>query len=316
MAVQTAVPASSANLGPGFDSIGLALGFWDECTVTIAEQPGLVIDVEGEGAAEVPRDESHLVWRSMVATWGWLDAPVPAGVNLFCRNGIRHGRGLGSSAAAIVTGVVAAQGLWAAAQGLDVAAVDRAVTNDIAAWLEGHPDNSSASVYGGMTLSWADDVAGEADAAGGGGAHPRTSTATVPLHPDLEAVALIPERTLSTATARSVLPPEVRLRDAAANSGRAALLVHAVSHDPSLLLPATREWLHQEPRRASYGGSMELVDRLRAAGHAAVISGAGPTVLVLTTPDAVEAVRALAPDGWGAKVPGVPTSGARVGQVG
>jgi homoserine kinase len=298
--VTVRVPASSANLGPGFDSVGLALGVWDECTATVSDEPGVRISVTGAGAGEVPLDESHLVYRTMVHTWAVLGAQSPAGLELSCHNGVPQGRGMGSSATAIVTGIVAAQAIWDTTRG-HIAPVDLAVANDIAAALEGHPDNSSASVYGGLTLSWTDDADEE-----------RTRTVRAPLHPDVDVVVFVPAVQLSTAKARSVLPTQVRLGDAARNSARAALLVHALGHDPSLLHPATREWLHQEPRRPAYPASMALVDRVRSAGHAAVISGAGPSVLVLTTRYAMEEVRGLADHTWSVLSPGIPQAGAVV----
>lgn len=298
--VTVRVPASSANLGPGFDSIGLALGVWDECRATVSDEPGVRISVTGSGAGEVPLDESHLVYRTMVHTWSVLGAEAPAGLELTCHNGVPHGRGMGSSATAIVTGIIAAQSIWDIHCGRD-APLDLAVANDIAAALEGHPDNSSASVYGGLTLSWTDDTDEE-----------RTRTVRAPLHPDVDVVVFVPAIQLSTAKARSVLPTQVRLGDAARNSARAALLIHALGHDPSLLRPATREWLHQEPRRPAYPSSMALVDRVRAAGHAAVISGAGPSVLVLTTRQAMHEVRGLADDAWSVLTPGIPHGGAVV----
>ena len=298
--VTVRVPASSANLGPGFDSVGLALGVWDECTATVSERPGVRISVTGSGAGEVPLDESHLVYRTMLHTWALLGAGVPAGLDLRCHNRVPHGRGMGSSATAIVTGIVAAQAIWDDTCGHE-GALDLGFANDVAAGLEGHPDNSSASVYGGLTLSWTDVVDEE-----------RTRTVRAPLHPDLDVVVFVPAVQLSTAKARSVLPTRVRLGDAARNSARAALLVHALGHDPALLLPATREWLHQEPRRPAYASSMALVDDLRARGHAAVISGAGPSVLVLTTSRAVDEVRALGDGSWRVLTPGIPAAGAEV----
>jgi homoserine kinase len=298
--VTVRVPASSANLGPGFDSVGLALGVWDVCTATVSDEPGVRIAVSGSGADEVPLDETHLVYRTMAHTWSTLGAVPPTGLELTCRNSVPHGRGMGSSATAIVTGILAAQAIWDIQRGHD-GPVDRAVANDIAASLEGHPDNSSASVYGGLTLSWTDDADGD-----------RTRTVRAPLHPDLDVVVFVPAVQLSTAKARSVLPTQIRLGDAARNSARAALLIHALGHDPGLLLPATREWLHQEPRRPAYPRSMALVDRVRAAGHAAVISGAGPSVLVLTTGESREAVSALADETWRVLTPGVPLEGAEV----
>ncbi|KAB7746169.1 homoserine kinase [Nostocoides sp. F2B08] len=297
------VPASSANLGPGFDSVGLALGVWDECSVSVTDEPGLRIEVAGAGAGEVPLDESHLVYRTMLHTWSVLGADPPSGLELRCHNAVPHGRGMGSSATAIVSGIVAAQAVLGLRDGA-ARGVDLAVANDIAAALEGHPDNSSASVYGGLTLSWTDD-----------GDDERTRTVRAPIHDELDVVVLVPAGQLSTAKARSVLPAQVRLGDAARNSARAALLVHALGHDPSLLLPATREWLHQEPRRPAYPSSMALVDRMRSAGHAAVISGAGPSVLVLTTRDTAASVAGLADEDWTVLRPGIPREGASVTRV-
>jgi homoserine kinase len=299
--VQVRVPASSANLGPGFDSVGLALGLWDTCVATVSDEPGVRIDVEGEGAADVPRDASHLVARTMLRAWEELGVRAPAGLHLSCRNEVPHGRGLGSSATAIVTGVVAAQGLHDVCRGV-TDQPDLTFTNDLAAVLEGHPDNSSASVYGGLTLSWSDSPDG-------------TQTLRLQLHPEVRALVLVPSAQLSTAKARSVLPTHIRHGDAALNSARAALLVQALTSHPAYLLAATREWLHQEARRDSFAPSMALVDALRSHGHAAVISGAGPSVLVLTTAGASSAVAAEVGRAWRVLDPGVPATGAQVRQL-
>ena len=143
----------------------------------------------------------------------------------------------------------------------------------------------------------------------------RTCTVQAPLHPDVDVLVFVPAGQLSTAKARSVLPTSVRLGDAVRNSARAALLIHAMGHAPELLLPATREWLHQEPRRPSYPDSMALVDRIREHGHAAVISGAGPSVLVLTTQQARDTVATLADESWTVLAPGIPQQGAQVCRV-
>lgn len=299
LAVRTRVPASSANLGPGFDSVGLALGLWDTCTVTVREEPGLLIEVEGEGAGQVPTDASHLVHRTMLRAWQVAGVVPPSGLHLLCHNEVPHGRGLGSSATAIVTGISAAHGLACLAAG-EGAQPELGGVNDLASALEGHPDNASASVHGGVTLSWPDDD------------RPGTVTLRLAPHADLEPVVFVPGAQLSTATARSVLPGQVRLADAAANSARAALLVHGLTSDPARLLAATRDWLHQEARRPSYPDSMALVDRLRHHRHAAVISGAGPSVLVLTTRADAEAVVVLAGDQWRVVRPGIPQRGAQV----
>jgi homoserine kinase len=293
-AVRVRVPASSANLGPGFDSIGLALGLWDEYVAEVTDAPGLVVEVSGEGAGEVPTDERHLVYRSMLAGWADLGVETPPGLRLTAVNGVPHGRGLGSSATAIVAGVAAALAL------ADV--VDPERLNHLAARQEGHPDNSSASVHGGLTVSWTSDDEG-LDAG-------RTRTACIPVHPDVIPVVFVPHERLATEVARKALPATVPLREAALNSGRAALLIEAVSRRPDLLLPATREWLHQEARRPAFAASMDLVDELRAGGHAAAISGAGPSVLVLATSDRVE--RVVADLSWRRLLPGIPAYGATV----
>jgi homoserine kinase len=300
-AVEVRVPASSANLGPGFDSVGCALGLWDTCRATVTGSPGLVVTVAGEGAGAVPLDAGHLVHRAMQAAWAELGVAPPAGLLLECVNEVPHGRGMGSSATAIVTGIVAAQALHDVARDAeDPSAPDLGFANGLAARLEGHPDNASASVYGGVTLSWSDT---DLEA---------TRTVHLAVHPDVEPVVFAPSTQLSTARARSVLPQQVRLADAAANTARGALLVHALASAPEQLLAATRDWLHQEARRPSYPESMALVDDLRAEGHAAAISGAGPSVLVLALRDRIDAVRTHAREGWRVLAPGIPDHGARV----
>lgn len=328
-AVDVVVPASSANLGPGFDSIGLALGIWDAYRVEVTREPGLRFDL-GRHAQGVPADDRHLVVETMRRTWRELAVPAPAGLALTCRNTIRMGRGMGSSAAAIVAGVAAAlalldpaagpgdpgdprRGQARAARGAPAAGaespraidLDLAFVNDLSSALEGHPDNASASVYGGLTVSWVDSPDGVVDPT----TRYRVHSERVELHPDLVPVVLVPDDQLPTSTARAVLPERIPHAEAALNSARAALLVQAVSRRLDLLLPGTREWLHQEQRRPSFPEAMAVVDRLRAAGHAAVISGAGPSVLVLTTPQHAAGVAALAPAGWDALVPGVPRGG-------
>ncbi len=310
--VHVRVPASTANLGPGFDSIGLALGLWDEYLVTTSEVAGLQVEVTGEGCADVPTDERHLVVATIRHTWSALGVKAPAGLRLEAVNGVPHGRGLGSSATAIVAGVVAAQALSSNRRtppGAPVA-VDRDVTNHLASVLEGHPDNASASVYGGLTLSWMPDGTGL-------DLGECTVTARPQLLPQVDVVGFVPDHQLATRTARAVLPDTVPLRSAASGAGRAALLVHALTADPSHLHAATRDWLHQEARRASYPDTMALVDALRAQGWAAFVSGAGPTVLVLTT--ASQAHEVVLPDrlgfedaGWRRITPGVAHCGATV----
>ena len=293
--VTVEVPASSANLGPGFDSIGLALGITDTVEATVAGE-GLQVWVEGHGADTVPTDEGHLIWRSALAMWQRLGVEPPTGMELRCRNEIPHSRGLGSSAAAIVAGLATALAL---VRGRIDTPDALSMISDLAGEIEGHPDNASASVYGGLTVSWADDNGG-----GWRTVHPR-------LHPDVRAAVLLPEATLATDTARAALGDSVSLSAAASTAGRAALLTHALTTEPGALLPATRDWLHQEPRRASYPESMGVVDALRERGLAATISGAGPAVLVLGAGELAVDAAAL-PAGWKVLRPGIATTGVRV----
>lgn len=309
-------PASSANLGPGFDSIGMALGIWDTYMVGVAAEPGLRIEVEGDDQG-VPRDERHLVYASMKRAFDELGVEAPAGLLLRCASTIRQGRGMGSSAAAIAGGVALAHGLVALARARESAPapgepveIDLELASDLASRLEGHPDNASACMLGGVTVSWVVD--GPADEEGG----LTYRSAQVPLHASIEPFLVVPVTQLPTATARAVLPTHVPHGEAARNAGTAALLVLALSQRPDLLLAATREWLHQEQRRSSFGGAMELVDASRERGLAAVVSGAGPSVLVLGTAeqaDTVDAVVGAVSDaGWRVMRPGVPTSGVRI----
>ena len=317
--VEVRVPASSANLGPGFDSIGLALGLWDRYVVTTSRSGGLSIEVSGEGAGDVPTDERHLVHATMRHAWSVLGVEPPAGLRIEAVNGVPHSRGLGSSATAIAAGVVAAQALssgvgpvssereyagWPAS-GAPVP-IDRGLAVHLSSQLEGHPDNASASVLGGLTVSWMPDGTGLDRSE-------RTVSARLDLHPDVEAVVFVPDTQLATRTARAVLPATVPLAAAAADAGRAALLVHALTTDPTHLHAGTRDWLHQEARRSSYPETMQLVDLLRSQGHAAVVSGAGPSVLVLATRESVSAVHADGADTpWQRLLPGVPPRGGSV----
>lgn len=298
------VPASSANLGPGFDTIGLGLGLRDRYAVTVTDHPGLVVDLQGEGAGELPTDETHLVagaLRTGLQACGlpWLEqlAASGHGLRLECGNVIPLSAGLGSSAAALVGGLGLA---FALARGGSLTEADLALVNTHAGLAEGHPDNSSASVYGGLTVSWL-----PTDAV--------VRTARLTLHPQIEPIVLVPRADrLATHHARSVLPPFVPHADAVRQVSRAALLAHALTQDPTALLDATQDWLHQEQRRASYPASMDAVDTLRAQGHAAVISGAGPTVLVLARADVADVVVAEAKawgPGWQLLRPGVATTG-------
>lgn len=296
-AVRVRVGATSANLGPGFDCLGLALGLRDEIAVEVVDRPGAVVEVSGEGADDLTgAGEQHLVVRAVRLAYELAGAPQPAGLHLVCRNEIPHGRGVGSSAAAVVGGLVAGRALIGA-EALDDHALLAAATR-----LEGHPDNAAAALLGGLTIAW--------------GAVDAPDAVSLSVHPDVAAVLLVPGSRLATHHARSVLPASVSHEDAAANVARAALLVHALTSDPSRLLPATEDRLHQRQRASAMPDTLALVERLRRDGRAAVVSGAGPSVLVLTTSDRVDDDRrhcaeAAGPE-WECVVPDVGGPGAAV----
>ncbi|HET8682467.1 MAG TPA: homoserine kinase [Micromonosporaceae bacterium] len=261
--VQVRAPATCANLGPGFDALGLALCLHDEvmAKVTPAE---VRVTIRGEGAGELPLDGTHLVVRAMYATFDELGAGRPPGLAVDCHNRIPQARGLGSSSAAIVSGVLLARALVAGGgDRLDDVGVLR-----LAARLEGHPDNVAACLFGGFTIAWT--------AAAGACAVSRAPAATV-----APTVFVSPARGL-TAAARAALPAAVPYADAVWTVARTALLVHALSEEPGLLFEATGDRLHQPYRAVAAPETAALVERLRAAGVAAVVSGAGPSVLALT----------------------------------
>jgi homoserine kinase len=269
LTASVAVAASSANLGPGFDSLGLALGLYDEVIVETVES-GLVVHVEGEGAGQVPLTSDHLVVQGILR--GLQEAGVEApGMVVRCRNAIPHQRGLGSSAAAVVGGLAVVNGL--------VAQVDRPVLTEsqliqLSSEFEGHPDNAAAAVLGGAVVSWtADD--------GKGGVE--YSAAPLRLHPDIRLFPAIPQLRSSTAETRALLPEQVSHRDARFNLSRAALLVVALTERPDLLMAATEDVLHQPQRGAAQPESAAFLQLLRRHGIAAVLSGAGPAVIALTT---------------------------------
>lgn len=271
------VPATSANLGPGFDAFGLALGLYDDVEVR-AIAGATSVHVEGEGAGEVPGGEDHLVVRAIRAGLEYVGAPQ-AGLELRCTNAIPHGRGLGSSAAAVVAGLVAARALVSEPEGLDDDSILGLATD-----FEGHPDNAAPALLGAATIAWIDEEG------------PRAASLTVA--PTLSATVLVPQTRLSTSRARATLPGHVPHRDAARNAGRAGLLTLALTQRPDLLLPATEDRLHQSYRESVMPDTIRLVDRLREHGHAAVVSGAGPSVLVLHDGKGSSLLSELAGSGW------------------
>jgi homoserine kinase len=295
--VTVSVPATSANLGPGFDSLGLALDHRDEVTGQVLAGPGVEITVEGRGQGVVPLDEGHLVHRSMCAALDRLGVAVP-GLRLTCRNVIPHARGLGSSSAAIVAGVSLARAL--VEQG--TTRLDDAAVLALAADLEGHPDNVAPALLGGFTVAF-HDVG-------------RFQAVRVAVDERVGAVALVPPYGVETSRARELLPATVPMADAAANAGRAALLVAALGGRPELLLAATDDRLHQAYREPAMPATLELVRRLREDGLPAVVSGAGPTVLVFCRVGDEPSVADHAPDGWERLAVPIDRDGVRVTTAG
>jgi homoserine kinase len=293
-AVRVVVPASSANLGSGFDSAGLALSMFDEIEASFTDKPGVQVDVDGEGRNSLPRDENHLIARVMLKTFANLSMPVQ-GLYLRCINRIPHGRGLGSSAAAISAAVVAARAL-AGTQGTRM---DDQGALELASSLEGHPDNVAACLYGGFTVSWIDE-------------NSLARAVKIKAHESIIPVVMIPRFEVDTEQARALLPSHVPHRDATYNISRSALLVHAMTSDPDYLFEATSDRIHQEYRRPSMQSASALVTSLRMKNHAAYISGSGPTVCVLTNSEKVEEVISLVPDEFEAQQLTIAESGASV----
>ena len=291
--VRVSVPATSANLGPGFDSLGLALDLRDTLTGEVTGS-GLRLEVSGEGESDLPRDGSHLVVRAMHRAFDAM-GERPPGIHLRCHNVVPHARGLGSSSAAIVGGIALARGLVAGGS----LVLDDEAAFRLAARLEGHPDNVAPAWYGGFVVS------------GREGGEFWAVPASV--DPRVSAVVLVPPTPVSTAVARGLLPATVPHADAAANAGRTALLVAALAGRPEHLHLATRDYLHQAYRRPAMPASMDVVEELRSRGIAAVVSGAGPSVLALCADgDAAELQRA-APAGWRAHHLRLDRDGVRVG---
>ncbi|WP_106397714.1 homoserine kinase [Actinocorallia populi] len=263
--VTVEVPATSANLGPGFDALGLALSLFDEVSVELAGD-GLEIVIRGEGEELAGLGEDHLIVAVFRRTWERIGgAPRPEGLRLECVNRIPHSRGMGSSSAAIVAGITAARALHPAGGSFSDADALRLATE-----IEGHPDNVAPCLAGGLTVAWS------------GADGPRL----VRLDLDREVTVFVPEQRLATEQARGLLPETVSHHDAAANSGRAALLIAALTSKLGydVLLDATEDRLHQSYRAPAMPGSAALVERLRQAGVPAVVSGAGPTVLAFGWP--------------------------------
>ena len=266
--IQVQVPATSANLGPGFDSFGLAFGMYDRYVAQILDEGGLDIDVTGEGSDEVPRTDKNLLVKAINKGFDYLGGR-PKGLAVRALNVIPHGRGLGSSASAIVGGLVLARSL--VLTGTDKMS-DEALLN-LATEMEGHPDNVAAALYGGATIAWQDLVKAKSVA----------HAVHLPVDPRIKVMAFIPASALATSRARKMLPESIPFADAQRNTSNAAIMTQALTIRPDLLFTATEDFLHQSFRQEAMPSSFALMTKLRAAGIAAFISGAGPTVLALHT---------------------------------
>ena len=283
--VRVRVPATSANLGPGFDALGLALTLFDEVTASVIHS-GIEIVVEGEGADTVPTGEDHLVYQAMVSAFDLL-GETPPGVRLECKNRIPHGRGLGSSSAAIAAGIIAARAL---VNGGDER-LDAGAAYQLATDLEGHPDNVAPALHGGFTIAWISGAAAEVER----------------LDINHDVTVFVPPSEVSTKAARGLLPETVPFGDAAANAGRSALVVAALLQSPERLIFATEDRLHQSYRSSAMPDSYKLMQQMRVEGIPAVISGAGPTVLAFG-----HGLTSWTPEGWVAHELSVESRGAHV----
>lgn len=293
--VQARIPATSANLGPGFDTFGLALSFYDEYEAEVISS-GLEIVIHGEGESVAPTDESNLIYRAMKLVFDANGKAVPP-IRLTCHNNIPHGRGMGSSGAAVAGGVMLAAGLLSPEIELSEQQLLEYATE-----LEGHPDNVAPALFGGLTIAWVDET----------GPHHKK----LAVHRGLSPLVLVPPHQMSTKLARSLQPESVPHTDAVFNVSRSALLVAALTQSPELLLAATEDRLHQNYRASAMPETSELISLLRAEGHPAVVSGAGPSVLVLED-DPVKRLKAVSlaeqkfPQ-WRALTLAVDVKGARV----
>lgn len=267
LTASAAVAASSANLGPGFDSLGIALGRYDDIVVETVGH-GVRVEVEGEGAGQIPTGADNLVARALLAGLSAAGASAP-GLVLRCRNTIPQSRGLGSSASAVVIGLAAANGLVTQA---DLTPLDEGQLIQLSSEFDGHPDNTSAAVLGGAVVSWTQSVA----------QGPRYSATRLQIDPRIRLFVATPEVRSSTAETRVLLPEQVPHNDARFNLSRAALLVVALTAKPELLMTATEDVLHQPQRAAAMPESARYLHYLRGCGVPAVLSGAGPAVLAMT----------------------------------
>lgn len=258
--VVVSVPASSANLGPGFDTLGLALAWRSRVALAQRDGPGILVEISGEGAATLPRSAENLAARAVQRVFRLARRPLE-GLCLRLDNQVPLERGLGSSASAVVGGLVAA------ARYLHLE-LSREELLALAAELEGHPDNVAPALYGGFTVAWEEEG--------------RIRARRLP-PPPLQAVVAIPEGPLATRDARRCLPASVGYRDAVYNLQRVALLVYAVAQGEwELLRDACRDRLHQPYREQLLPGLGEAIEAALSAGAVfGALSGAGSSVLAL-----------------------------------
>jgi homoserine kinase len=253
-------PATSANLGPGFDCLAMALDIWNTVEVTRVQDQ---VVVRGEGKDELPADRTNLVYAAFKLPFVQRGEPVPA-VSITCDNAIPVGRGLGSSSAAIITGLLAGNAMCS-----------KPLTPDeilaFGVQIEGHPDNVAAALFGGCQIVLDEEG--------------RTITSTIPVPPEWSCVVFVPDIPMPTEEARSLLAPDVRRQDAVYNLGRVAMLVRAFSTgDPKHLAIATQDRLHQPARQAIFHAMKTIMRAALAAGaHGAFLSGAGSSVLAITS---------------------------------
>lgn len=271
MRVTVKIPATSANLGPGFDTLGMALSFYDEYQAEVIES-GLEIEVSGEGADVIPTDASNLIYSTIASVFSKVGKTVPP-LRISCRNQIPHGRGMGSSGAAVSGGVMLAAGLLSSEREFSEQELLGFATD-----IEGHPDNVAPALFGGLTIAWMDSD----------GPHHKKLT----VHRGVSPLVLVPPNQMSTKLARSLQPESVPHTDAVFNVSRSALLVAALTQSPELMFAATEDRLHQNYRASAMPETSKLIELLRSEGHPAVVSGAGPSVLVLEI-DPQERVKAM-----------------------
>ena len=268
--VRVKAPATTANLGPGYDCLGLALDVWNTLEVEILDAKGdvaePVVEVTGEGEGELATGRDNLVYKSMQFLFDDAGEKMPE-VRIRCENTIPLARGMGSSAAAIAGGLVAANAICSQ----DYSANDLL---EMAATIEGHPDNVAAAVMGGMQLVIMDQTEEGR----------RLFTVSVNVPPELHAVVFVPDIRISTEDARAVLPEMVSMVDAVHNMGRVGLLVASMAtNHPEYLAIATQDRLHQPYRQPLFPAMKVIFKAALDAGALGVfLSGSGSTVLALT----------------------------------